>query len=66
MIIYISMKMSEDYSVHKQGTLEMINLVLEDTAIEASLLSAVAEPRSILICDPDEIMSGHRSLHTFH
>ena len=29
MIIYISMKMSEDYSVHKQGTLEMINLVLE-------------------------------------
>ena len=66
MVIYITMEISEDNSVNKHCALEVINLVLKDPAIEASLLSGVAEAQPVLIGDPDKVRSGHRSLDTSH
>ena len=66
MVIYSTMEISEEKSVNKHCPLEVINLVLEDPAIKASLLSGVAEAQPVLIGEPDKVRSGHRSLHTSH
>ena len=66
MVIYITMDISEENSVNKHCPLEVVNLVLEDPAVEAPLLSVVAEAQSVLIGDADQVGSGHRSLHTSH
>ena len=66
MVIYFTMEISEEKSVNKDCPLKVINLMLQDPAVEASLLSVVAEAVSVLIGDPDEVRSGHRSLQTSH
>ena len=66
MVIYISMEISEEESINKHCSLEVVNLVLKDPAVESCLLSGVAESLSVLIGDLDPVWSGHGSLHTSH
>ena len=59
-------EITEDKSINKQNTIQVVNLVLQDPAVESSLLPVMVEAESVLICYSDVIRSRYRSPETSH
>ena len=66
MVFLFSMDLTEDNSVYKHYPVQMINFVLQDSAVKCSLFSLITDSQSVLIGHFDLIRSCYRTFQTSH